>query len=245
MRDAVLGGRAGMADGTRVVVQWGHCSQAVGAADIHRRLVQLFQGRDDVVVVAAGCDGACFAATQVVVELPDGRARFFDRVGEDADLAEIVAAAKGGARERARPQDELEAFFAAQHIALMESIGSVDPALSDEYVANSGYLGLADALLMRPEAVSALALDAGLLGRGGAYFPAARKWQAARRVDAARRHLVVNAEEGEPGGIQGPAPDGGQSAPHHRRGAHCRLRRRSRQRGDLHQRGGGIFRQIA
>ena len=199
MRDAVLGGRAGMADVARVVVQWGHCSQAVGAADIHRRLVQLFQGRDDVVVVAAGCDGACFAATQVVVELPDGRARFFDRVGEDADLAEIVAAAKGGAWERARPQDELEAFFAAQHIALMESIGSVDPVSLDEYVANSGYLGLADALLMRPEAVSALALDAGLLGRGGAYFPAARKWQAARRVDAARRHLVVNAEEGEPG----------------------------------------------
>ncbi len=188
-----------MADVARVVVQWGHCSQAVGAADIHQRLVQLFQGRDDVVVVAAGCDGACFAATQVVVELPDGRARFFDRVGEDVDLAEIVAAAKGGARERARPQDELEAFFAAQHIALMESIGSVDPVSLDEYVANSGYLGLADALLMCPEAVSALALEAGLLGRGGAYFPAARKWQAARRVDAARRHLVVNAEEGEPG----------------------------------------------
>lgn len=197
--EAALDRRVGLSDVTRVVVQWGHCSQAVGAGEVHRRLTQLFQGNDDVIVVAAGCDGACFAATQVVVELPDGTARFFDRVAADADLSEIAAAAVGGALERAHPSEELEAFFSAQHIALMEGIGSVDPVSLDEYLDSSGYLGLADALSMGPDAVIRLALDAGLLGRGGAYFPAARKWQAARRVDAARRHLVVNAEEGEPG----------------------------------------------
>ena len=199
MRDAALERRTRLADVTRAVVQWGHCSQAVGAAEIHRRLVRRFEGRDDVFVVAAGCDGACFAATQVVVELPDGTARFFDRVAADGDLSDIVAAADGGTSERVRPQADLEAFFAGQHIALMEGVGSVDPISLDEYVAGSGYLGLAEALSMGPEAVIRLALDAGLLGRGGAYFPAARKWQAARRVNAARRHLVVNAEEGEPG----------------------------------------------
>ena len=199
MRDAALEGRAGLSDVIRVIVQWGHCSQAAGAGEVHGRLAQLFRSRADMAVVAAGCDGACFAATQVVVELPDGTARFFDRVAGDGDLAEIVAAASGGTRERARPHDELEAFFAAQHIALMEGVGNVDPVSLGEYVTGSGYLGLADALSMSPEAVIGLALEAGLLGRGGAYFPAARKWQAARRVDATRRHLVVNAEEGEPG----------------------------------------------
>ena len=199
MRDAALEGHARMSDVIRVVVQWGHCSQAVGAGEVHGRLAQLFQGRDDVAVVAAGCDGACFSATQVVVELPDGTARFFDRVAGDRDLSKIIAAAEGGAQERARPPGDLEAFFSAQHIALMEGIGSVDPVSLREYVAGSGYLGLADALSMRPEPVIDLVLEAGLLGRGGAYFPAARKWQAARRIDAARRHLVVNAEEGEPG----------------------------------------------
>lgn len=199
MRDAALKRRSELAGVTRVVVQWGHCSQAVGAGDVHERLGQLFQNREDVIVVAAGCDGACFAATQVVVELPDGTARFFGRVAADGDLSEIVAAADGGAEERARPQAELEAFFASQHIALMEGIGSVDPISLYEYVTGPGYLGLADSLSIGPDAVIGLVLDAGLLGRGGAYFPAARKWQAARRVDAARRHLVVNAEEGEPG----------------------------------------------
>ena len=91
-------------------------------------------------------------------------------------------------------------FSRAQHIALMEGVGSVDPISLDEYVAGSGYLGLADALSMGPDLQSyAWPWTPALLGRGGAYFPAARKWQAARRVNAARRHLVVNAEEGEPG----------------------------------------------
>ena len=199
MRDTAMERRAEQAGVTRVVVQWGHCSQAVGAGDVHERVSQLFKGRDDVVVVAAGCDGACFAATQVTVELPDGTVRFFDRVAGDGDFSEIVAATDGDALERVRPQAELEAFFSAQHVALMEGIGSVDPISLNEYLAGSGYLGLAGALAMGPDAVIGLTLDAGLLGRGGAYFPAARKWQAARRVDATRRHLVVNAEEGEPG----------------------------------------------
>ena len=51
---------------------------------------------------------------------------------------------------------------------------------------------------LAPEDALALVDAAGIRGRGGAYFPVARKWQAAldeRRPVA----LVVNAEEGEPG----------------------------------------------
>ncbi len=40
---------------------------------------------------------------------------------------------------------------------------------------------------------------AGLLGRGGAAFPTARKWRAVRSQDATPRHLVCNADESEPG----------------------------------------------
>ena len=195
---------AGLGHPTRVLVQWGHCSQAVGADAIFRRLSEMLASRQDVAVVAVGCDGACFAATQVTVERPDGTFQYFDRVG-DNDLSGIVAAVDSdGSGDRERPSSDLEAFFTPQHIALMEGVGSINPSSLGEYLAGDGYGGLATALAMTPEAVIQLVLDAGLLGRGGAYFPAARKWQAARRAGllnrhAARRHLVVNAEEGEPG----------------------------------------------
>lgn len=59
----------------------------------------------------------------------------------------------------------------------------------------------ADADRWTPAAVIDLVEEAGLRGRGGAYFPAAIKWRGA--VDAAPANgepiLVVNAEEGEPG----------------------------------------------
>ena len=201
---------AGSGNPARVMVQWGHCSEAVGADVLYRRLTAALSPRRDVAVIATGCDGACFAATQVVVERADGTTRFFDCVGAGDDLSAIIASVDaGGPEDRARPSPNLEAFFAPQHIALMESVGSINPTSLEEYLASGGYRGLATALYLgqksgTPEAVVQLVLDAGLLGRGGAYFPAARKWQAARRAGsltsrAAHRHLVVNAEEGEPG----------------------------------------------
>ncbi len=48
------------------------------------------------------------------------------------------------------------------------------------------------------EALAALVERAGLRGLGGAGFPAARKWRLVR-ANPGPRHLVVNADEGEPG----------------------------------------------
>ena len=95
---------------TRVLVQWGHCSQAVGADGVYYRLTGLLAGRPDVSVIAAGCDGACFAATQVIVESAAGE-RFFDHVSSDAGLSRIAAAVNGaGDAGSERPSPELEAF---------------------------------------------------------------------------------------------------------------------------------------
>jgi NADP-reducing hydrogenase subunit HndC len=52
---------------------------------------------------------------------------------------------------------------------------------------------------MSPEEVVEQVKASGLRGRGGAYFPAAIKWEGARGVDNSPRYLVINGEEGEPG----------------------------------------------
>jgi NADH-quinone oxidoreductase subunit F len=64
------------------------------------------------------------------------------------------------------------------------------------YLATGGYDGLRKALAMHPEDVAAQVDAASLLGRGGAGFPAGRKWSMLRRAPVT--YLVINGDESEP-----------------------------------------------
>ena len=66
----------------------------------------------------------------------------------------------------------------------------------ERYLATGGYEGLRKALTMTPEAVAEEVNKASLLGRGGAGFPAGRKWSMLRK--APTTYLVVNGDESEP-----------------------------------------------
>ena len=61
------------------------------------------------------------------------------------------------------------------------------------------YAGLRRALQLTPDEIVALLDDSGLIGRGGAAFPTGRKWHFTRGDPDARRWLVCNADESEPG----------------------------------------------
>ncbi|HUX05303.1 MAG TPA: NADH-quinone oxidoreductase subunit NuoF [Acidimicrobiales bacterium] len=64
------------------------------------------------------------------------------------------------------------------------------------FLATGGYSGLRKALTMHPEQVAAEVDAASLLGRGGAGFPAGRKWSMLRKSPVS--YLVVNGDESEP-----------------------------------------------
>jgi NADH-quinone oxidoreductase subunit F len=64
------------------------------------------------------------------------------------------------------------------------------------YLATGGYQGLRKALTMFPEDVANEVDEASLLGRGGAGFPAGRKWSMLRKAPVS--YLVVNGDESEP-----------------------------------------------
>jgi NADH-quinone oxidoreductase subunit F len=69
-----------------------------------------------------------------------------------------------------------------------------------EYRAGGGYAALADVLARRePRQVQELVLEAALLGRGGAAFPAGRKMMTVAENAPHPRYLVCNADEMEPG----------------------------------------------
>jgi NADH:ubiquinone oxidoreductase subunit F (NADH-binding) len=67
------------------------------------------------------------------------------------------------------------------------------------YMKRGGYRALDKALSMKPEAVIAEIKESGLIGRGGAGFPTALKWEAAFNQAGTEKYILCNAEEGEPG----------------------------------------------
>jgi NADH-quinone oxidoreductase subunit F len=73
-----------------------------------------------------------------------------------------------------------------------------------EYEATGGYTALATARAMTPEAVTEELIASELRGRGGAFFPAGRKWSFVPPKEKLPKphYCVVNADESEPGSFK-------------------------------------------
>lgn len=87
----------------------------------------------------------------------------------------------------------------ATGLRLLRRVGLVDPESIDDYRAHGGYTPLRRALALGAERVIREVIDSRLLGRGGAAFPAGRKWDAVARSPVRPHYLVCNADESEPG----------------------------------------------
>ena len=180
---------------TRIVVQVGHCSQAVGAQAVADAVAQNLP--EDAYHITAGCDGECFAAPKLCVISPDGQ--YYERWNISADdVNKDFPLSKHTDADQADTMRGFD-FRDRQHRLTLQDCGKIDSLNIDEYILNGGYRGLARALSVSPEEVIEDVLASGLRGRGGAYFPAALKWRGARAVRNMPRYLVVNCEEGEPG----------------------------------------------
>src|SRR6185312_6109029 len=82
---------------------------------------------------------------------------------------------------------------------LLARIGVVDPERLDAYRASGGFQVLRRAFELGREGVIREVLDSKLLGRGGAAFPAGRKWDAVARQPERPHYIICNADESEPG----------------------------------------------
>ncbi|MCG3135102.1 MAG: NADH-quinone oxidoreductase subunit F [Planctomycetes bacterium] len=69
----------------------------------------------------------------------------------------------------------------------------------DEYRAAGGYEALRKGLGMTPEQITQAVIDSGVRGRGGAGFPAGRKWTFVPKNTGKPVYLAVNGDESEPG----------------------------------------------
>jgi NADH:ubiquinone oxidoreductase subunit F (NADH-binding)/NADH:ubiquinone oxidoreductase subunit E len=200
--------------GLRLVVQAGTCGRAVGALDVLEALrAAVARGRVEAEVVEGACSGACWAAPAVGVERAGAPALALERVeasavdrlldllaGGGPDLGDAFAGVVFAAEPwRGLTPASRHPFWAGQERVLLGRAGRVDPGDLDDALVDGAYRALARALDGPPERVIAEVKASGLQGRGGAFFPAALKWEACRRAAGEPKYLVMNGEEGEPG----------------------------------------------
>lgn len=93
------------------------------------------------------------------------------------------------------PQREAD----ASSLRLLKRVGVADPLSIDSYRSHGGYEPLRRALDIGPDNVIREIKDANLMGRGGAAFPTAVKWESVARNSIRPHYFVCNADESEPG----------------------------------------------
>ncbi|PYN82970.1 MAG: NADH-quinone oxidoreductase subunit F [Candidatus Rokuibacteriota bacterium] len=182
----------------RLAVGVGACSLAVGAAGTLDALrEQVARRRLPFTVVAAGCNGMCWAAPAVSL-VRDGQPPLVTGPVTAGDVARLLDAL--AADTQAAPGDAGGEFLAPQRRVLLERCGVTDPGDIADALRHGAYAAFAQALSEgKPERVIEEVRAAGLAGRGGAYFQTAVKWAGCRAARGAPKYIVVNGEEGEPG----------------------------------------------
>ncbi|MCD8376110.1 MAG: NADH-quinone oxidoreductase subunit NuoF [Oscillospiraceae bacterium] len=185
----------------RLVIGEGSCGVAAGAGKVRQALQERMGPQEPFTLGSTGCIGMCFL--EPIVELYDGDAllRRLVRVRPE-DAGDILQAARSGELEgveRLAIAPEDAAFLERQTRIVLRNCGRIDPKNIEDYRRAGGYQALEKVLTsMTPEQVIEEIKISGLAGRGGAGFPTWFKWDAARK-NAGPKHLICNADEGDPG----------------------------------------------
>ncbi|MCX5932512.1 MAG: NAD(P)H-dependent oxidoreductase subunit E, partial [Cyanobacteria bacterium] len=164
---------------------------------------------DQIQLRPVGCLGPCSQGPLLALD-PDGDLY----AGVDPQDAETLVAALARrlhqssdqatplewAPARGQRLDLRAPFFQRQRRIVMEHCGLIDPTDLEQAIAMGAY-GQLERVLQgwSPEQVVTELQRSGLRGRGGAGYPTGLKWATVARMPGARKVVVCNADEGDPG----------------------------------------------
>lgn len=203
------------------------CGIAAGAKDVYDKAREIFD-EQNVLVARTGCLGLCEEEPLVDIQAPGQPRIVYRRVSADiiGELTEAHEKAEyskkyilGQMRDpRSILEDDIEnplsGVFSTNGIPTLEEIpfydkqlkialrncGYLDPESIEEYIGRGGYFSLFQALHeMEPEEIIEAIKISGLRGRGGGGFPTGIKWASCRKAHGAKKYVICNADEGDPG----------------------------------------------
>jgi NADH-quinone oxidoreductase subunit F len=156
-----------------------------------------------------GCQGFCEMDPFVVIEpgrhlYPKLKMEDVPRVINSAihgRVDEELIYKEPGERRSCLTQEDIP-FFKLQTRTILGNNQRLDPIRVFDYVGQGGYAALEKTLSINdPEFIISEVKESGLRGRGGAGFPAGRKWELARASGkkGEQKYIVCNCDEGDPG----------------------------------------------
>ncbi len=206
----------------------GSCCVAGGSAKIRDALEDSLAALDcKVDIKPVGCVGMCHRTPLVEIVIPGDDPVLYAKVKPE-DILEIITrhfrpdkpfvkirvAAEGwlkklytdearGVPERysidVREKTVANFLGRQEHIAT-EHGGLLNPADMEEYKRLGGFEALKKVLSQNdPERLILEIEKSGLRGRGGGGFPTARKWVVVRKAPGAKKYIILNGDEGDPG----------------------------------------------
>jgi NADH:ubiquinone oxidoreductase subunit F (NADH-binding)/NAD-dependent dihydropyrimidine dehydrogenase PreA subunit/(2Fe-2S) ferredoxin len=189
------------------------CGRAAGAGKVLERLRDEVRTRDvDARIVEVGCLGPCFLEPLVIVDKPGAPGVCYASVTPERMTGILQRFVLGDdpcaewALGKLSPGELNGVGVLEEHPALkgqvrnvIRNCGLIDPENVHDYLAEDGYRGFLTALEKGPEEVVEEVKASGLRGRGGAGFPAGRKWEFCRNAPGEQKYLICNADEGDPG----------------------------------------------
>ena len=201
----------------RVLVCSGTGCIASGAQKIYDEMVKLCENVDGVQiemqkdiphigVIKTGCQGLCELGPLMRIE-PYNYQYVHVQIEDCKEIVEKTVL-EGKPVERLFYKHDNEIcehpddipFLKLQTRIVLENCGKIDAESIDEYIAAGGFQALAKALFdMTPATVIEEVTKSGLRGRGGAGFPAGKKWSQVARQKEKDRYVVCNGDEGDPG----------------------------------------------
>ncbi|MEW6662336.1 MAG: NADH-ubiquinone oxidoreductase-F iron-sulfur binding region domain-containing protein [Bacillota bacterium] len=189
------------------------CGRASGAIEVIAALeAKLQETGVDAILRQVGCAGMCHAEVLVDIIKPGHPRITYGHVTPDVarqlvedyllnnnprpDLA-LGTSGEGSISGIPILADQPEHKY--QTRVVLRNCGHIDPTSIDDYIAQEGYKGLPIALAMAPEEIIQLIKKSGLRGRGGAGFPAGKKWESCLLAKNTEKYVICNADEGDPG----------------------------------------------
>lgn len=159
---------------------------------------------DEIQVLETSRIGGCSNGPEMMV-YPEG-VHYVGMTADDVPFLVEEHFLKGRIVEKFREvhkvivDEELGPLRPKEVRVVLRNCGEIDPMNIEDYLAVDGYQALGKVIgEMTPEQVIDEVTKSGLRGRGGAGFPAGRKWGLTRQVPGDIKYMVCNADEGDPG----------------------------------------------